>query len=341
MTIMGEKDESAFSDGMSGEQQRMSSKDFYLTKSQVMRRFRSNKLRGDCDENLLGGLLHEMNETQQLLDCMRLPWMKLADAFFQGYVDVPSYSKDKRLLASRLIALMVKLSRETSFVEKWFVYNSFQAKEIKELEVACKMRRLYSISIGDELLYDLSLKQLVEIHDTIETFLEQDNTSFQEFEDDDLCGIDVDMSVCRFADKDTYGVSYYIDTYEGEMHFTSSEQISCVIEQMQQFLDRMEKREFMNIEEATEKEEAFITIREDYTSRKKVLNEIPLVSKSIRQCDGEALTGSYTISANGLYLNDLSSPKLKEISVKLEEFLESVDKQWRILRTPVECGFES
>ncbi|WP_270542020.1 hypothetical protein [Butyricimonas paravirosa] len=338
---MGEKDESAFSDGMSGEQQRMSSKDFYLTKSQVMRRFRSNKLRGDCDENLLGGLLHEMNETQQLLDCMRLPWMKLADAFFQGYVDVPSYSKDKRLLASRLIALMVKLSRETSFVEKWFVYNSFQAKEIKELEVACKMRRLYSISIGDELLYDLSLKQLVEIHDTIETFLEQDNTSFQEFEDDDLCGIDVDMSVCRFADKDTYGVSYYIDTYEGEMHFTSSEQISCVIEQMQQFLDRMEKREFMNIEEATEKEEAFITIREDYTSRKKVLNEIPLVSKSIRQCDGEALTGSYTISANGLYLNDLSSPKLKEISVKLEEFLESVDKQWRILRTPVECGFES
>ena len=341
MTIMGEKDESAFSDGMSGEQQRMSSKDFYLTKSQVMRRFRSNKLRGDCDENLLGGLLHEMNETQQLLDCMRLPWMKLADAFFQGYVDVPSYSKDKRLLASRLIALMVKLSRETSFVEKWFVYNSFQAKEIKELEVACKMRRLYSISIGDELLYDLSLKQLVEIHDTIETFLEQDNTSFQEFEDDDLCGIDVDMSVCRFADKDTYGVSYYIDTYEGEMHFTSSEQISCVIEQMQQFLDRMEKREFMNIEEATEKEEAFITIREDYTSRKKVWNEIPLVSKSIRQCDGEALTGSYTISANGLYLNDLSSPKLKEISVKLEEFLESVDKQWRILRTPVECGFES
>lgn len=341
MTIMGEKDESAFSDGMSGEQQRMFSKDFYLTKSQVMRRFRGNKLRGDCDENLLGGLLHEMNETQQLLNCMRLPWMKLADAFFQGYVDVPSYSKDKRLLASRLIALMVKLSRETSFVEKWFVYNSFQAKEIKELEVACKMRRLYSISIGDELLYDLSLKQLVEIHDTIETFLEQDNTSFQEFEDDDLCGIDVDMSVCRFADKDTYGVSYYIDTYEGEMHFTSSEQISCIIEQMQQFLDRMEKREFMNIEEATEKEEAFITIREDYTSRKKVLNEIPLVSKSIRQCDGEALTGSYTISANGLYLNDLSSPKLKEISVKLEEFLESVDKQWKILRTPVECGFES
>lgn len=341
MTIMGEKDESAFSDGMSGEQQRMFSKDFYLTKSQVMRRFRGNKLRGDCDENLLGGLLHEMNETQQLLDCMRLPWMKLADAFFQGYVDVPSYSKDKRLLASRLIELMVKLSRETSFVEKWFVYNSFQAKEIKELEVACKMRRLYSISIGDELLYDLSLKQLVEIHDTIETFLEQDNTSFQEFEDDDLCGIDVDMSVCRFANKDTYGVSYYIDTYEGEMHFTSSEQISCVIEQMQQFLDRMEKREFMNIEEATEKEEAFITIREDYTSRKKVLNEIPLVSKSIRQCDGEALTGNYTISANGLYLNDLSSPKLKEISVKLEEFLESVDKQWRILRTPVECGVES
>ena len=51
MTIMGEKDESAFSDGMSGEQQRMSSKDFYLTKSQVMRRFRGNKLRGDCDEN--------------------------------------------------------------------------------------------------------------------------------------------------------------------------------------------------------------------------------------------------------------------------------------------------
>lgn len=341
MTIMGEKDESAFSDGMSGEQQRMFSKDFYLTKSQVMRRFRGNKLRGDCDENLLGGLLHEMNETQQLLNCMRLPWMKLADAFFQGYVDVPSYSKDKRLLASRLIALMVKLSRETSFVEKWFVYNSFQAKEIKELEVACKMRRLYSISIGDELLYDLSLKQLVEIHDTIETFLEQGDTSFQEFEDDDLCGIDVDMSVCRFADKDTYGVSYYIDTYEGEMHFTSSEQISCIIEQMQQFLDRMEKREFMNIEEATEKEEAFITIREDYTSRKKVLNEIPLVSKSIRQCDGEALTGSYTISANGLYLNDLSSPKLKEISVKLEEFLESVDKQWKILRTPVECGFES
>ena len=337
---MGEKDESAFSDGMSGEQQRMFSKDFYLTKSQVMRRFRGNKLRGDCDENLLGGLLHEMNETQQLLNCMRLPWMKLADAFFQGYVDVPSYSKDKRLLASRLIALMVKLSRETSFVEKWFVYNSFQAKEIKELEVACKMRRLYSISIGDELLYDLSLKQLVEIHDTIETFLEQGDTSFQEFEDDDLCGIDVDMSVCRFADKDTYGVSYYIDTYEGEMHFTSSEQISCIIEQMQQFLDRMEKREFMNIEEATEKEEAFITIREDYTSRKKVLNEIPLVSKSIRQCDGEALTGSYTISANGLYLNDLSSPKLKEISVKLEEFLEAVDKQWRILRTPVECGFE-
>ena len=43
------------------------SKDFYLTKSQVMRRFRGNKLRGDCDENLLGGLLHEMNETQQLL----------------------------------------------------------------------------------------------------------------------------------------------------------------------------------------------------------------------------------------------------------------------------------
>ena len=70
---MGVLDECAFCVGFSGEQQRMSSKDFYLTKSQVMRRFRSNKLRGDCDENLLGGLLHEMNETQELLDCIRLP----------------------------------------------------------------------------------------------------------------------------------------------------------------------------------------------------------------------------------------------------------------------------
>lgn len=52
------------------------------------------------------------------------------------------------------------------------------------------------------------------------------------------------MWICLFVvllDKDTYGVSYYIDTYEGEMHFTSSEQISCVVEQMQQFLDRMER----------------------------------------------------------------------------------------------------
>lgn len=116
--------------------------------------------------------------------------------FFKVTLMFPRIVRHKRLLASRLTCIMVKLSRETSFVEKWFVYNSFQAKEIKELEVACKMRRLYSISIGDELLYDLSLKQLVEIYDTIETFLEQDNTSFQEFEDDDLCGIDV---VCLFV----------------------------------------------------------------------------------------------------------------------------------------------
>ena len=331
----------SFCGGIPGKEQGLSLKDYYLIKSQVMRRYRSNKLMEEYDENLLGGLRHDIDEMRQVLNCLRLPWMKLADAFFQGYVESPLADKKGRLLASRFIELMVKLSGEVSFVEKLMEYGNFQMKEIKELLDACKEKTYYSITVDNELLYGLSVQQLVELHDTIEMFLEHGNSSFHEFEDDDLYSVDMSMSVFRFADKDTYGVSYYIDTYEGEMHFTSSEQISCVIEQMQQFLDRMEKREFMNIKEATEKEEAFITIREDYSPRKKVLNEIPLVSKSIRQCDGEALTGNYTISANGLYLNDLSSPKLKEISVKLEEFLESVDKQWRILRTPVECGVES
>lgn len=326
MTIMGEKDKGAFPNRMPGEQQRMSQKDFYLTKSQVMRRFRSNKLGEECDENLLGGLLHELNETRQLLNCLRFPWMKLADAFFQGYVDVPPYSKDKRFLASRLIELMVKLSGRTSFVGKWFEYNFFQMKEIKELQVACRMRRLYSIAVGDELLYDLSLKQLVEIHDTIERFLEHEDTSFQKFEDDDRYAVDVTMSVCRFADSDSCDVSYDVDTYEGEMRFTSSGQMRSVIEQMQKFLDRMENKEFVDIEDTMEKEEVYIAVREDYTPRKRVLNETPLVDRCIRQCDGDALTESYMISANGLYLSNLSRNELKKVSVRLEEFLASVDK---------------
>ncbi len=323
---MGEKDKGAFPNRMPGEQQRMSQKDFYLTKSQVMRRFRSNKLGEECDENLLGGLLHELNETRQLLNCLRFPWMKLADAFFQGYVDVPPYSKDKRFLASRLIELMVKLSGRTSFVGKWFEYNFFQMKEIKELQVACRMRRLYSIAVGDELLYDLSLKQLVEIHDTIERFLEHEDTSFQKFEDDDRYAVDVTMSVCRFADSDSCDVSYDVDTYEGEMRFTSSGQMRSVIEQMQKFLDRMENKEFVDIEDTMEKEEVYIAVREDYTPRKRVLNETPLVDRCIRQCDGDALTESYMISANGLYLSNLSRNELKKVSVRLEEFLASVDK---------------
>ena len=41
------------------------------------------------EENLLGGLLYDMDEIKQRLDYLKLPWMKLANVFFQGYIDSP------------------------------------------------------------------------------------------------------------------------------------------------------------------------------------------------------------------------------------------------------------
>ena len=168
---MNERSEGVFSDGMSGKQQGMSLKDYYLTKSQVVRRCRRHKLMEENEENLLRGLLCDMDEMRQLLDYLKLPWMKLADLFFQGYIDSPLMGKHERLLASRFIELMVKLSGETSFVEKWMEYHAAQINEIKELQSACKIKQACSIAVGEKLLRDLPLRQLVEMHDMIETFL--------------------------------------------------------------------------------------------------------------------------------------------------------------------------
>lgn len=71
----------SFCGGIPGKEQGLSLKDYYLIKSQVMRRYRSNKLMEEYDENLLGGLRHDIDEMRQVLNCLRLPWMKLADAF--------------------------------------------------------------------------------------------------------------------------------------------------------------------------------------------------------------------------------------------------------------------
>ena len=153
----------SFCGGIPGKEQGLSLKDYYLIKSQVMRRYRSNKLMEEYDENLLGGLRHDIYEMRQVLNCLRLPWMKLADAFFQGYVESPLVDKKGRLLASRFIELMVKLSGEVSFVEKLMEYGNFQMKEIKELLDACKEKTYYSITVDNELLYGLSVQQLVEL----------------------------------------------------------------------------------------------------------------------------------------------------------------------------------
>ena len=50
-------------------------------------------------------------------------------------------------------------------------YHAAQINEIKELQSACKIKQACSIAVGEKLLRDLPLRQLVEIHDMIETFL--------------------------------------------------------------------------------------------------------------------------------------------------------------------------
>ena len=325
---MNERNEGIFLDGMLGKQQGMSQKDYYLTKSQVMRRYRGHKLMEENEENLLGGLLYEMDRTRQLLDYLRLPWMKLADVFFRGYVDSPLLGKHERLLASRFIELMVKLSGETSFAEKWMEYHAAQIDEIKELQFVYRIKEVYSIAVGDELLYDLSFKQLVEIHDTVETFLEHEDLSFREFEDDDLYSVDMSMSVCRFADNDSYSVSYDMDTYEGEMRFTSAEQMRYVIRRMRQFLDKMEEGDSVDtIEEAPE--EFAVVIKEDHTPRERVVMGTPFVGQSVCQGDDESLVVDFNIGANDMYLSGLSAGQLKCIVRKLESFLDTVNEKWR------------
>lgn len=325
---MNERSEGAFPDKVLGMQQSTSLKDYYLTKSQVVRRFRNRKLIEEDEENLLNGLLCEMGEVSQILDYLKLPWMKLADTFFQGYIDSPLFGKHERLLASRFIELMVTLSRETSFIEKWMGYHVAQINEIKELQAVCKIKQVYSITVGDELLYNLSLRQLVEIHDTIETFLKHEDLSFQEFEDDDLYSVDMAMSVYRSADSDSYSVFYDMDTYEGEMRFTSSEQIRYVIKQMQQFLDKVEEGSSVDrVEEFSE--EIPVVIKEDYTSRKQVLREIPVVGRHVSQSDDGMLVMDFNIWANELYLNGLSVQKLRSIARELEDFLDRVNEKWR------------
>ena len=89
----------SFCGGIPGKEQGLSLKDYYLIKSQVMRRYRSNKLMEEYDENLLGGLRHDIDEMRQVLNCLRLPWMKLADAFFQGYVESPLADKKREIVS--------------------------------------------------------------------------------------------------------------------------------------------------------------------------------------------------------------------------------------------------
>lgn len=322
---------SSFPDRTPGNGQDVVSKDYYLIKSIVERRIRTNRLVEDYDVNLLGGLRYKLDKTREILNSLRLPWMKLADAFFQGYVDSSLLGKKKRLLASRLVELMAKLSGENSFIEMLLDYNVSQIKEIEELQVTCKEEMYYSVTIGDDLLYNLTMTQLVEIHDLIEMFLERRDISFHEYEDEDLYAVNMGMSVSRFVDKDFYSVSYGLETYEGEIRFTSSEQMKYVAEQIQCFLDSLEGERIVE----NDVEDFFISVREDSTPREHVLKETPIIFKDIRQCDEESLTENYTISANGRYLNSLSVGKLKRVSIKLEEFLNSVDREWRNLRIPL------
>lgn len=333
---MNGADEGFISDRMPEYEQSESLKDYYLAKARVSRGVGQGRFVETHEENLLGGLLYELNEIKGILDCLRLPWMKLADAFFQGYAalslqsDFPLFSKRNNLLVSRFAELMVELSRENPFIEALLNDNLSCIKNVEKLQETYKETAYYSIAVDDKLIYGLSLKQLVEIHDTIERFLGRGNISFREYEKSDSCAVDVSMSVYLYADSASYGVSYDVDTdtEEGEMRFISSKQMKYVIRQMQRFLNCVE-------EEGTtmdDTNEFSVIIQQDHVSRELVVRDTPSIHKCVRQHDEEALTNDFTICANGLYLHDLSIRQLKKVSVQLEEFLDSVDKQWKELR---------
>ena len=81
---MNERSEGVFSDGMSGKQQGMSLKDYYLTKSQVVRRCRRHKLMEENEENLLRGLLCDMDEMRQLDEVGRRVFSRVYRFSFDG-----------------------------------------------------------------------------------------------------------------------------------------------------------------------------------------------------------------------------------------------------------------
>ena len=136
------------------------------------------------------------------------------------------------------------------------------------------------------------------------------------------------MSVFRFADCDSYSISYDLDTYEGEMRFTSSEQMRYVIKRMQQFLDKMEEGDFVDaVEEAPE--EFAVVIKEDRMPRERVLRSTPFVDRQVCQRDEESLVTNFNIGVNDLCLNGLSAGQLKCIVRKLEGFLNIVNEKWR------------
>lgn len=70
-----------------------------------------------------------------------------------------------------------------------------------------------------------------------------------------------------------------MDACEEEMGFTSSGQMGYVIEQMQQFLDKIEEGSSVDaVEEVPE--EISVVIKEDHTPRERVLRETPFVNKT-------------------------------------------------------------
>lgn len=180
----------------------------------------------------------------------------------------------------------------------------------------------YCISYGKEHIYGISLSQLEELHNNIQSFIEREkNPSACKTGTYGIFPVEISKTVSRYSHDDGFFIDYGVETFDSNLQCMGTQQLKRVALTILAFLGKFEEKEDVCDGEDSASNGLFCICK---SSKQPVMKAAPLITKYVTQCNNEKAEITYFVGVNELELPELSFHELKILYDKLGKFLRAV-----------------
>lgn len=192
-----------------------------------------------------------------------------------------------------------------------------------------KTEKTYTLSKAQEKIESLSLLQLRDLYDTLETFLAKEQQPVKVYgQKASEIEISLQKNILLDKDDDAFRVYFSIITSTGEIEWLSFRQLTKLSHMLLRFL-KQNKYPFPTFlcSSNTKKNKIPVITEENQVYHPASLPEDISINKYIHCSNMQSLPQvSYSISGNGQWINDLSPAGIRKFQRRLRLFLLKEDK---------------